>query len=192
MRGSFSDIRTLAIEAFTLPAGTRLTATGYEDVFGPNGEPALEVIALNLSGLPAGEALDSEPNLLPDSWELVFFGQTGQDPLADSDADGYSNLQELLLGTDPNDGFNAPGVPAVNLGAPILEAEIEDGMLKIVWQYPPPYDAELAFEVSFTPSLDVPWVVLDLPITPLGNGTYQVLVPADGATGFYWVTLVNP
>jgi hypothetical protein len=39
--------------------------------------------------------------LLPDSWMIRYFGAVGQDPNADPDHDGMSNLQEYLLGTDP-------------------------------------------------------------------------------------------
>jgi len=45
---------------------------------------------------------DSDSDGLPDAWELTFLGTLNQDPSADSDGDGRSNLQEYLAGTNPN------------------------------------------------------------------------------------------
>jgi hypothetical protein len=45
--------------------------------------------------------LDLDNNGLPDAWELQHFGATGQNPNADPDHDGLTNLQEYQLGTDP-------------------------------------------------------------------------------------------
>ncbi len=44
---------------------------------------------------------DEDGNELPDSWEILFFGATGQDPAADNDGDGLTNAQELLAGSAP-------------------------------------------------------------------------------------------
>ena len=60
---------------------------------------------------------DSNGDLLPDWWELTYFGSaTGADPSADSDGDGSSNLAEYLAGTDP---LNPQSTPASSpFGAP--------------------------------------------------------------------------
>ena len=50
-------------------------------------------------------ALDT--NGLPIAWELTFFGHTGVDPNADPDADGASNYQEYLAGTNPTNGSDS-------------------------------------------------------------------------------------
>ena len=52
---------------------------------------------LNLARL-----VDSDANGLPDWWEMAYFGHLGVDPAADADGDGFTNLQEYLLGTLPN------------------------------------------------------------------------------------------
>jgi hypothetical protein len=44
---------------------------------------------------------DSDANGLPDEWELAHPDST--DPLADTDHDGMTNLQEYQSGTDPED-----------------------------------------------------------------------------------------
>jgi hypothetical protein len=65
---------------------------------------------------------DSDSNGLPDSWEILHFGSIGQDPNADPDQDGLTNLQEYQLGTDPNNP--ADGLPVTIMspeqGASIL------------------------------------------------------------------------
>ena len=45
--------------------------------------------------------IDLDKNGLNDEWERRNFGQTGVDPNADPDADGQSNLKEMLAGTNP-------------------------------------------------------------------------------------------
>ncbi len=45
--------------------------------------------------------IDTDHNGLPDEWERSHFGGLGQDPNADADHDGLTNLQEYQRGTDP-------------------------------------------------------------------------------------------
>jgi pectate lyase len=47
--------------------------------------------------------LDSDQDGMPDSWELTFFGHAldGGTSDGDHDADGYTNVEEYLNGTDP-------------------------------------------------------------------------------------------
>ncbi len=56
---------------------------------------------------------DIDGNGLPDSWERTYFGSIGQNPNADSDADGVSNGQEYQDGTDPTNP--ASFSPSLNL-----------------------------------------------------------------------------
>ena len=49
------------------------------------------------------ETYDSEPDNLPDWWELENFGNLEQDGGGDPDEDGLNNSGEYSAGTDPND-----------------------------------------------------------------------------------------
>ena len=52
---------------------------------------------------------DSDGDGLPDSWELANFGNLAQTASGDPDRDGFSNLQEYLAGSDPNNANSIPG-----------------------------------------------------------------------------------
>jgi glucose/arabinose dehydrogenase len=55
------------------------------------------------------DPVDSDGDLLPDWWELAYFGsETGGSTNSDSDGDGATNLTEYRAGTDP---LNAQSVP---------------------------------------------------------------------------------
>ena len=78
---------------------------------------------------------DSDGNLLIDSWELLFLGMLGSDPFGDDDKDGYSNLQEMMEGTDPHDTAGAPPVPVAKLNVPVLNIEQPAaGAVTLAWQ----------------------------------------------------------
>jgi hypothetical protein len=49
--------------------------------------------------IPGGT--DSNADGLPDAWERMYFGAISVDPNADADADGMSNKEEYLAGTNP-------------------------------------------------------------------------------------------
>jgi hypothetical protein len=46
-------------------------------------------------------APDTNSNGLPDDWETFYFGAIGQNPNADPDSDGWSNIQEFQSATNP-------------------------------------------------------------------------------------------
>jgi hypothetical protein len=58
-------------------------------------------IAAQYNASIAGKCNDSDGNGLQDAWEIRYFGSIGQNPSADPDADGLSNLQEFQQGTNP-------------------------------------------------------------------------------------------
>jgi len=61
------------------------------------------LLLFGLSVLPA-VAFDLDGNGLEDIWETIYFGQTGNDPAADPDGDGFSNLAESNASTHPRNG----------------------------------------------------------------------------------------
>jgi len=70
---------------------------------------------------------DSDNNGLPDAWEVLHFGQLGNDRDADSDGDGLTNRFELQYGTDPNnpdtDGDGLPDGWEIKYGYDPLKRE---------------------------------------------------------------------
>jgi len=57
--------------------------------------------------------IDSDTDGLPNWWELAYFGSTtAAVTVADADADGATNLQEYLAGSDPLSAASKPEVPA--------------------------------------------------------------------------------
>ena len=69
-----------------------------------------------------GAPLDSDGDGIPDWWTTLYFGHaTGQAadksrPQDDADADGMSNLQEWLAGTDPTDASSRLYLASATLG----------------------------------------------------------------------------
>src|SRR6476469_7880582 len=60
---------------------------------------------------------DADSNGMADAWEIQYFGHAGNDPDADADGDGLSNLQEYQAGTNPTNSssyFHLTSVGKVN------------------------------------------------------------------------------
>jgi hypothetical protein len=82
-------------------------------VFGPSATPAsytFTFTAANIVGTTSRgfdlivQRLDTDADGIPDWWETLHFGgPTNAVANADSDGDGFTNLDEYRLGTDPND-----------------------------------------------------------------------------------------
>lgn len=75
-------------------------------------------LRLKYTDSPEGDPfnVDIDGNGLPDNWELDYFGAFAQDPSADPDNDGWSNLTEYLAGTDPNASNGEVGPQFVTTG----------------------------------------------------------------------------
>jgi hypothetical protein len=58
----------------------------------------------------ADSAGDSDSDGLPDAWELSYFGDLSQGPDDQGDGDGFTNIHEYELGTDPTDPTDAPSL----------------------------------------------------------------------------------
>ena len=112
--GSFYLLR-IPVEAFAPFKDTNASLAGVtlfivlRDAVGVQGEasyaiPERGAVQRVNFGVPVS---DSDRNGLPDDWEIAQFGGTGQNPNADSDGDGQSNMNEWIAGTNPRDGNDA-------------------------------------------------------------------------------------
>ena len=105
---------------FQLPPGSQVQVFGYTDITNSScAYPAIEVISIGLASIPMATDPDADGDLLIDSWEMKFFGHLGLDPYADADGDGFSNLQEMLAGSDPSDPLNIPTDPAFSVSGQV-------------------------------------------------------------------------
>jgi hypothetical protein len=77
-----------AAATFSQPAQTSLVLTGTD-------RGRIERIDLTVNLNTGG--------VLPDAWQIQYFGRTGIDPNDDPDRDGLTNLEEYLAGTVPTD-----------------------------------------------------------------------------------------
>jgi hypothetical protein len=167
-------------ESFTLAPGARVRVTGHADIVDPDcpGDE-LEVISLGVIHLPVPQSADLDQNLLPDAWDCFFFAGGGE-PLSDGDGDGFSNLQELLDGTDPLLADNNGDVP-VNLGPPQIVPAIQQqaGTITLQWQYPAVYTDDIVFVIQCSDGLNG-WVnVATVPAGPGGAYHVQLPLPPD-------------
>jgi hypothetical protein len=169
--------------AFTLPTGTLFSATGYDDLPpAPDGASVLEVVQLLLARLP--DPPRNPDQLLPDEWQRLFFGLTGVDPFADSDSDGYSNLQEYLARTNPADPADAPPVPPADFAHldVVMQLDTSSTML-FLWTWPADYLEDFSFNLQEAPTLFDGFT--NKVAVPLGQTQQQIPRATNAPTGFY-------
>ena len=145
------------------------TANGGHDTSGP------QTFTLTI-----GDAADNNVNGLPDDWEQAYFGSGATVlPDEDSDGDGFTNLQELLAGTDPTKPDSALGVTATD--------QALDGV-RISFTTAP----GKTYRVDYNDTSPAgPWIAL--PDSVLGTGGIQQVTDSGGlnrAKRFYRVVLV--
>lgn len=58
---------------------------------------------------------DTDTDGLPDIWEQYYFGGFGFSSAGDNEPDGFSNLEEVLAGTRPNQAPDASSAAILNL-----------------------------------------------------------------------------
>ncbi len=177
---------------FQLLPGSVVQVTGYTDVVSPScAYPAIEVTSVLLTSVPLATDTDANGNLLIDTWEKRFFGAVGiADPFGDADGDGYQNLQEMLEGTDPRDGFGHPLVPPVAFSAPVLELVPAGTQGELHFLWPAYYINRFNFGVRHTSDLTTAFA--DLPVSnPVGvsGDEFKITfaIPTTAAHFYYLV-----
>ncbi len=141
---------------FTLQPGAQVSVEAFTDPdwnLCPGTDP-LEIISLALTAVPTASGTDADGNLLPDDYEELFLVGSGGLATSDLDGDGFSDLQEYLEQTDPNDILNYPGVDPVDFSAPLVQIStpmVGQAQLDIDW--PAAYADEFVFTVMQSTNL---------------------------------------
>jgi len=178
---------------FQLLPGSQVEISGYTDVSNFScAFPAIEVTSALLCTVPIATDLDGDGNLLIDAWEKRLFGSLGlADPFADDDGDGYSNLQEMIEGSDPHDFYGRPSVLAVVFGAPGLELEEAGGQVELRFHWPAAYIGSFDFGVRHTATLDAPFTALPAsgPSHVTGDEFKMTFALPATAQHFYYLTI---
>ena len=179
---------------FQLLPGTVVQISGYTDVTNSScAYPAIEVTSALLNSVPIATDTDASGNLLVDSWEKRFFGAVGLiDPFGDADADGYQNIQEMLDGTDPLDGFGHSA--AIAHFAPPTLVLIRSGLqVEIHFLWPAYYVNRFNFGIRHTSVLSAPFTDLAVssPVGVAGHDNEFKITCAVPATSqhYYFLTI---
>jgi subtilisin family serine protease len=106
--------------------------TAYFSDEGAGNTGVVEGASLALPGVPI---LDTDADGLDDNWEIARFGSLAQGPKDDPDHDGYSNMREQIMGTDPNVNNNIP--------IPLDLSPWEPGLGRLSW----PSSAGFTFQI---------------------------------------------
>jgi hypothetical protein len=179
-------------DAFNLLPGSLIEVSGYTDVAGC-GHPGIEVTTALLCSVPIATDTDADGNLLIDTWEKKFYGYLDlANPFADSDGDGYSNLQEMLEGSDPADYYGRPLVPPAPFTAPVLSLDADGGLIELHFQWPAAYIGKFNFGVRHTDALATPFINLAAtgPIQVAGN-EFKMTFPAPATLQHYYYLTVS-
>lgn len=181
-------------ENFNLLPGSLVEVSGYTDVTNSLcGYRGIYITSALLCSVPIATDTDGDGNLLIDTWEKKFYGNLNlSNPFADSDGDGYSNIQEMLEGSDPRDIHGIPAVGIAAFAAPVLTLGENGGQAELYFQWPASYIGKFNFSVRHTdaignPFADLPGVVG--PVNVSGNGFKMTFnIPAT-SQHYYYLTV---
>jgi hypothetical protein len=146
-------------KTFNVISGTQFQVTGFiaTPAAGCTGT-AVEVESIGLVAFVFPSPQDLDGNLLDDDWELMVYGGVGGVPTADSDGDGYSDIQEALEGSDPLNASSVPGVPPADFSLPEIEVAITGSVVNLNWNWPSNYVNKFKFTVQSTTSLNTNFI----------------------------------
>lgn len=131
----------------------------------------------NTGSSGSGSATDSDGDGMPDAWEASFGLAVGtNDANEDADGDGFTNLQEYLLGTDPRSGASFFKVTV----APVSGSP---GIYQLTWNSVVGKD----YVIEWSPDLIIPFGTLRT-VTATATTTREN-VANTGNIGFYRVRL---
>lgn len=172
-----------------LPVGAEVEVFAYTDraeLPSVLGTP-LDVISAELVSVPQPAFVDSDGNVLDDEWEFFFFGGS-VDAFADSDGDGYSNLQELFEGTNPILSSSKPSGEAVPLAPPKVRiSQLPGGDVQLDVEFPSIYADQICFSLYTQTDLSLPFEkVPGSEAIDAGSDVYRLEVPISAARAEFY------
>lgn len=169
-------------DAFSLPEGTVLIAEGYVDVDANcPADVVMEIIPpLQLVSLPVTATADSNGNLIPDDLEDLY--PASLDPFADSDGDGFSDLEETLTGTHPVDSGDVPSGSPADLTPPAVTiTDSGTGFFTFSFQFPALYADQISFRLFSGSDLQAMGTDSGFDAAHTGGGHHELIISKPGS-----------
>ncbi len=180
-------------ESFELLPGSRIEVVGFPDVsYSVCPGQDLEVISIGLAHVPVASDLDTDGNLLLDTWERLFLEGLGSNPFGNADGDAYSNLQEMFEGSDPSDAMNIPATAPVAFAAPTLEFIPDGALVRLRFDWPAAYIGKVRLNVLATPVLGTPFSDLGAGApASVGPNRWEVTAPSPPASSYFYLVSLS-